>query len=242
MRRAVRLQTLLASCNSSGSPPLNVSFVVIVVNVINVIVSTTLPTGRASPPSPFHGSSYCCLASTQHTLEHSRDVNMNVSPGMPPSPPPLGIKTAMKMATRMTAALPSCHLPVTSMMQERVGVEAWTIAVAVLPGCSQRCRRHPRCRQWHQGCPPPPLPCCCHPHPPRCQCPLPNLPGRCSTPRRTCLGPPCRPSLLEAHQQCKLQVQQRHGPPLLCSNLPPLLLPSSWLIGCAGVAATLASL
>jgi hypothetical protein len=87
---ATRLQTLLANHDSLGSPPLDVSFVVVVINIINVIISTTLPTGRASPPAPFPGGSFCSLASTQHTLEHPRNVNANFGQGPPPSLPPPG--------------------------------------------------------------------------------------------------------------------------------------------------------
>jgi hypothetical protein len=54
--------------------------------------------------------------------------------------------------------------------------------------------------RWRQVHPLPPLPCR------RCPWPtmsIPSLPGCCSPPRQTCMGPPCRPSLLQACQQHK---------------------------------------
>jgi hypothetical protein len=87
MRTATRLQTLLANRNSLAFPPLDVSFIVIFVNVIDIVVATFLPTERASPPSPFPGSVNHSLASTQHLLEHLRDMNENVGPRLPPNPP-----------------------------------------------------------------------------------------------------------------------------------------------------------
>ncbi len=33
-----------------GLPPSDVSFVVVAIDIINVVISTNLPTGRASPP------------------------------------------------------------------------------------------------------------------------------------------------------------------------------------------------
>ncbi len=144
-------------------------------------------------------------------------------------------------ATRTMTTLPLCPLPVTPATQARAWVWAWTIAVDVCPRRLQRRHCHPRHRQWHQGGPPPPLTCCRCSLPPRHQCLLPRLPERCSPPRGICLGPPCRPSPLRAHQQCKLQVQQPPGTPLLHSGLPPLQLLLSLLLGYADNATTLSS-
>jgi hypothetical protein len=59
---------------------LDVSFVIVVIDADNVIISTLLPTGRASTPFlfPFPDGANPNLASTQHMLEHSRNVNANV--------------------------------------------------------------------------------------------------------------------------------------------------------------------
>ena len=114
--------------------------------------------------------------------------------------------------------------------------------IAIRPGCLQSSCCHPCHQRWWQGCPLPPLPACCCPHPPHCQSPLPRLPGCCSPPRQTYLGPPHRPSLLQAYQQRKLQVRQRTGPSPLRSSLPPLQSLLSQPPRCAGDAIILMSL
>jgi hypothetical protein len=63
-----------------------------------------------------------------------------------------------------------------------------------------------------------------------------------SPPRQMCPDPPCRPSLLQAHQQRKSQSQQHPGPPLLHSSLPPLQFLLFQPLGCAEIATTLKSL
>jgi hypothetical protein len=146
------------------------------------------------------------------------------------------------MATWTTTVLPLHPLPVMPAMQARAGVGARAIAIAIRPGCLRWCRRCSCPWQWHQGHPLLPLSCFCCPRQPRCQCPLPSLPGRCTPPRQTCFGPPRRPSLMRAHQQQNLQVEKHPGPPQLRSGPLPLQLLSSWLPGCMGNATTLASL
>ncbi len=110
----------------------------------------------------------------------------------------------------------------------KVGVRAWAIAIAVHSGRSRWSRCCPCCRQWRQGCPLLPQPCCHRPCPPCLQSPLPSFPGRRSALKHTCLGPPRRPFPLGAHQQHKSQAQQHPGPPPLYSGPPPSQLLLSW--------------
>jgi hypothetical protein len=135
MHTVTRLQTLPANCNSSGSPPLDVSAIIIVVNVLDVIIATTLPTGTVSLPSTFPCGANCSLVSTQHTLEHLRYVNVNIGLGLLHAPPPPGAMTATMAATGATTALPLPPLLVTPGTQVNAGAGAWAISVAVHPGC-----------------------------------------------------------------------------------------------------------
>ncbi len=80
------------------------------------------------------------------------------------------------------------------------------------------------------------------PPPPQRQSPLHSSSGCCSPPKWMCPGPPCRPSLLRAHQKHKLRIRQCPGPLLLHSGLPPSQSLLSQPPGCAGNATTLASL
>jgi hypothetical protein len=142
----MRLQTLLESLDSLGSPPLDVSFVIVVVDVVNIVVATALPAGRASPPLPFPGGTNRSLESTQHTLEHSRDMNSNIGLGPPLSCPPPGMTMTTMMEKWAMIALPLRPLPVMPMMQARMGAGAWGIAFAICPGCSQRQCCCPNCQ------------------------------------------------------------------------------------------------
>jgi hypothetical protein len=139
-------------------------------------------------------------------------------------------------------SLPSPPLQVTPAMQARAGVGAWAIAIAIHSGRSRWSRCCPCCRKRHQGCPLPPQPCCHRPYPPCLQSPLPSFPGRRSTLKHTCLGPPHRPFPLRAHQQRKSRAQQCPGPPPLYSVPLPSQLLLSWPRGCAGNDITLTSL
>jgi hypothetical protein len=148
----------------------------------------------------------------------------------------------MMAATMTTTSSPSPTSPVTPATQANARAQARAIAIAVRLGRLQWSRCCPCRWRWCQACPPPPRPRCPRPRPPRRRSPLPSFSGRLSPPKRTCLGPPRRPSPLRAHQQRKSRVLQRPSPPLLRSGLPPSQSLSSWKPWCAGDTTTLASL
>jgi hypothetical protein len=81
----------------------------------------------------------------------------------------IGLDTPpMTAATKTMTSSPSPTSPVTPATQARAGAWAWAIAIAVRFGRSRWSHCRPHNWQWHQGHPPPPLPCCRCPRPPRC--------------------------------------------------------------------------
>jgi hypothetical protein len=144
MRMAMRMQTLSAYCNSSGSPPWMSSLSLL--SSMSCCCHHT-PHRKGVPFLPIP---------RQHQLQFGKHPShvgalarreCERQPGAAAVPdPPLGTTTVRTMT-----ALRSHPLPVMPRIQARTGALAWVIPVTVRPGCL-RWRRHcPRRQQWHQG-------------------------------------------------------------------------------------------